>query len=290
MLRLLLVALALAIPAVARAECSPQLLYSVVAETDDDGMWYVPLVINGHQVKAGICTNCAWSILGEAFVNRAGIRKRKAKVRYVAADGGRIDYLAEPESTKLGEMSLKDNFLVHAGGGDFAVFGLNLLEYFDFEIDGGSNRVSFYMHSRCGRPSAAWLRNAVELPFNERDERINAVVDIGGKMLEAGLSTGDRHTTMDLALAQHQFGVTPASPGVRRTGSTRFSQGGKVFDVYEYTLPEMTISGLRFKNVPVQMIGLTGLGINLGLHELKSLRFFVAFAQKRIYAAEADAH
>jgi len=278
----------LVFPAVAAAECPPALLHATPAKVDDSGRLYVPLTVQGHTVQAIVCTSCAWSSLGERFVDRVGIKKRAAQVRYVSVDGNKVEYLAAPTETRLGDMALKDDYLVNAGSGEDASLGLNLLIYFDFEIDNGKKTVSFYRHQKhCGRPPSAWV-NAVSLPFDLKDEVIKAVVDANGRNLRAGFNTGAPHTMMDFAVARHQFGVTPETSGVRRTGRIEFNGGAKPFDTYEYTLPQMTLSGMTFRNVPLQLIDLDGFGISLGMHELRQTRFFVAFSEKKIYVAPIE--
>lgn len=288
MMRLLLAGLALVFPAVAVAECPPRLLHATPAQVDDGGRIFVPLKVNGNTVQALVCTSCPWSSLGEALVDRMGIKKRTARVRYVAVDGSRVEHLAQPEETKIGDMNLAGDFLVDSGSGEDAMIGLNLLIYFDVEVDNGKKTVSFYSHQKhCDRAPTAWS-NTVSMPFDLRDEVIKAVVDANGRKLRAGLYTGTTHTMMEFAVARHQFGVTLESPGVRRTGQVQFDGTAKPFDTYEYTMPQMTLSGLTFRNVPLQLIDLDGFGINLGMHELRQTRFFVAFAEKKIYAAPVE--
>jgi hypothetical protein len=278
----------LVFPAVAAAECPPALLHTTPAKVDDSGRLYVPLTVQGHTVQALVCTSCPWSSLGEQFVDRVGIKKRAARVRYVAVDGSEVEFLARPKETKLGDMTLDDDYIVDSGSGEDASIGLNLLIYFDFEVDNGKKTVSFYRHQKhCNRAPVAWP-NTVSMPFDLKDEVIKAVVDANGRKLRAGFYTGSPHTMMEFAVARHQFGVTPATPGVRKTGQVQFDGAAKPFDTYEYMMPQMTLSGLTFKNVPLRLIDLDGFGINLGMHELKQTRFFVAFSEQKIYAAPVE--
>lgn len=287
MIRLLLAGLFLFFPAVVAAGCPAQLFATLPATVDANGQLYVPLTVDGHTLQALVCTSCPWSALGEQFVNRVGIAKRKTSVRYVAVDGSRVEFLAQPTSTKIGDVPLKDDFLVDQGSGEDATLGLNLLSYFDFEIDNAAKTVSFYRHEKCGRPPNAWP-GTVALSFDMKDEVLKTVVDANGRKLRAGLYSGMPHTMMEFAVARHQFGVTPDTPGVRRTGQVKFDGAAKPYDTYEYTMPQMTLSGLVFKDVPLKLIDLEGFGLNLGMHELRRLRFFVAFTEKKIYAAPIE--
>jgi hypothetical protein len=289
MLRLILALLAFVFPAAAFASCPPELFHTAAAEIDDAGRVYVPLSINDHTVQALICTSCPWSSLGEAFVDRIGLKKRPKRVRYAAVDGSKVEYLTLPGFTRIGGMRLNDDFLVDSGSGEDATIGINMLLYFDFEIDNGKKTVSFYRHQEklCGRAPNAWP-GTVALPFDLRGEVIKAVVDANGRTLRTGVYTGTAHTMMALGVARQQFGVTPQTPGVRSTGQTYFEGAAKGFDTYEYVMPQMTLSGLTFTNVPLRLIDLDGYGINLGMHELRQTRFFVAFVEKKIYIAPIE--
>jgi hypothetical protein len=289
MFRLVFAVLVFVFPAAAFASCPPEFLHTAAAEIGDDGRIYVPLSINDHTVRALVCTSCPWSSLGEAFVDRIGIKKRPKRVRYAAIDGSKVEYLALPGFTKIGDMRLNDDFLVDSGSGEDATIGLNMLLYFDVEIDNGKKTVSFYRHQKklCGRPPNAWP-GTVSLSFDLKNEVIKAVIDANGRELRAGLYTGTARTMMALGVARTQFGVTPQTPGVRSAGQVYFEGAAKGFDTYEYTMPQMTLSGLTFTNVPLRLIDLDGYGINLGMHELKQTRFFIAFVEKKIYIAPIE--
>ena len=94
---------------------------------------------------------------------------------------------------------------------------------------------------------------------------------------------------MSLAVATAQFGITPDSPGVTRLGPGRYANGTELFQMYRYTFDELYISGLRFENVPVLLLDVDDYDIELGMHELKYLHLYFAFAEGKVYAAVNEA-
>jgi hypothetical protein len=273
--------------ATAAAGCPPTLYHTTPIKLTASGGILVPLAIDGHTVEALLCTSCPWSSLGEGFVARTGMPKRAARVRYVSIDGNKAEYLAEPKGTTFGALSIEDDYIVDAGSGDEATLGLNLLAYFDVEVDPAAKTISYYGHEKCGRTPKPWA-NGVSLPFDIDDEVAKVVLDANGRRIRAGFFTGVSHTMMELKIAQHQFGVTPATPGVRPSGSVQFQGGTRSYATYEYVMPQMTLSGIVFRDVPVQLIDFDGYGINLGMHEIESLRFYLAFRERKLYAAPVN--
>jgi predicted aspartyl protease len=271
--------------AAARAtECAPQLQLSVDAEIDKGGEIYIPLTVNGQTVQVLFCTGCAWSSLGERFVDKAGIAKMKGRFRFVDPAGEEPTYYVRAASVKLGDISFtgKAEFLVD-NDSDGGTFGLNLMSNFDVEIDNESHRVLFYRYVDCEAPTLAWTKGAVEIPFHTKDGGPKGVVEIGGKKVAALFSTGFSRTMLALSIARAQLGPQIAA-NMRPSGSATF-YGTKSYPLYDYTLPELTISGLRFTNVPVRLIDLDGFGIDIGMHELSQLHLYFAFKKKRLYLA-----
>lgn len=286
---MLIAALAFAAAARAADECRPELQLSLAAEVDTNGHISIPLTVNGHTVQVLFCTSCGWSSLGERFVDKAGIAKRQAPLRFVDPAGNEPNYYVAADEVKLGDIVFKGKaeFLVDDGS-DRGTLGLNLMANFDVEIDNTKRIVSFYRYAACERPAIAWLKDAVEIPFHLKDGLPKGVLELKGKelkgkRLQTGIATGVTYTSMAFGIARHQLGVAPETPGLRRIGGVQY--GDKVYDRYEYLLPELTISGLRFTNVPVRLIDLESYGLQLGMHELKQLRLYIAFQKKRIYVA-----
>ncbi len=249
----------------------------------------MPLTVNGHTVQAVVCTMCWQSELGEKFVERAGIQKRRRvgggySTNY---DGTKTEYYTEPVAVSIGKIPFQKRrqFYVDAGSSEESVIGLDLLEYFDLEFDNGQKSVSLHGWNECGRPAAAWARSAAELPFKIRDGLMYATVEMNGKPVETKVSTGSPYTIMSLSTARTEFGLTPQSPGMRRTGVLQFQGGDKLFELYEYRLPLLSISGLEFRDVPLKLVDIHDYGIDLGMHELKQLHLYIAFGSGKIYAA-----
>jgi len=261
------------------ATCPTPLLQTFQLESNSAGQVYVPLTVNGHTSKMLVCTNCAWSMLGEKFLERTGIQKRQGNVDYIIPDGSKLAY-TELVELKLGNIPFrrKVQFLVHEGSGETGALGLHILRLFDLEIDVDKKLVSFHGWNECGRPKGDWASGAVEFPFQRRDEALKTIVDVNGKALEVTISTGLHTSSISMGLATRHFGLTPRSPGVRKIDDAR----------YEYSLPELSISGIRLENVPLEIVETERPGIDLGSHELSQLHLYFAFGSDKLFATKSE--
>ena len=272
-----------AVAASSAATCPTPLLQTFPLESNSAGQVYVPLTVNGHTSKMLVCTNCAWSMLGEKFLERTGIQKRQGNVDYIIPDGSKLAY-TELVELKLGNIPFrrKVQFLVHEGSGETGALGLHILRLFDLEIDVDKKLVSFHGWNECGRPKGDWANGAAEFPFQRRYESLKTIVDVNGKALEVTISTGLPTSSISMGLATRHFGLTPLSPGVRKIHD---SPGE---NVYEYSLPALTISGIRFENVPLEIVETERPGIDLGSHELSQLHLYFAFGSDKLFATKSE--
>ena len=113
--------------------------------------------------------------------------------------------------------------------------------------------------------------------------------ELAGKPVRLLFDTGATFTSMDLEHAHRVFGITKDTPGVQPAGSVNVGSGARI-GTYRYVFPELTISGIRFENVPVLLGDFDGsVQVILGMNEMKKLRLFFAFKEGAIYVTAADA-
>jgi hypothetical protein len=207
----------------------------------------------------------------------------------VTPDGVETSLYTEALEIKFGDIPFKRKrqFLVDAGAGDEATIGLDIISFFDMEVDPPAKTLTLHAWNSCGRPAAAWAANAVELPLRTRDFVVYSTIEINGRKVEVQPATSNQSTVMGFATARLHFGISPQSPGVRKTGTMQFTGSDKVHDVYEYRVPELVMSGLTFKDVPLKLIDVENYGTTLGFNELSQLHYTIAFGSKAIYAAPA---
>lgn len=102
------------------------------------------------------------------------------------------------------------------------------------------------------------------------------------------LDTGSSVSWLSLDVARRHFGLTPESPGVIKRGEIVMPSGKKV-TTYAYTFGALTLSGIRFENVQIELGDFDHAELVLGMHELRHLRLYFAFKSGVVYATAADA-
>jgi hypothetical protein len=65
--------------------------------------------------------------------------------------------------------------------------------------------------------------------------------------------------------------------------------GGNLAHFYRAMVNKLSVSGIQFENVPVELADLDDTRLILGMNELKRLHLYFAFKMHTIYATAADA-
>lgn len=285
-------------------------------EPDETAHAYLPATISGFKTKLMLDTGAYWSILHDDLVKQLGLKTKKAYfVTMIDASGAPIDTLAVTPEFKLGQLNFgAAEFFV--GGGipgepleaDGGVVGRNLFTQLDIEFNNAGKAISFFSQDHCPGEGVYWSDEAVVLEYqraqitrsrgasrirgdidkNQIDEPIVSA-ELMGKPVTVLFDTGATFTAMDLEHAEKVFGITPSTPGVVASEKVYVGSGAQV-QTYTYTFKELTISGIRFENVPVRLGQFGNIAqIILGMHEMKHLRMFFAFKEGRIYITDANA-
>jgi len=319
MRKLVLAAMALAswFAAVAGAEeCKPLQRYaSIPFQPDEYAQIYLPSRINGFQTHLLLDTGAFWNLLRSDLVEQLHLpTKRSYEIYMIDASGAKIDRITTVPEFALGDMKLNklDFFVGGSLGGSVetsgGVLGRNMFTKADVEIDNAGKTVSLYSQDHCAGDGVYWADEAVVLEY-KRDtngtsragSRIRSQIsteqldepivsaELQGKPVTVLFDTGASMTSMDLEHAERVFGIRPDSPGVVPAGQAYVGSGALV-QLYAYTFKELTISGIRFENVPVHL-GQFGEDkqIVLGMHEMQHLHMYFAFREGRIYVTAANA-
>jgi len=320
MRRLFLVATlltALVAPVASAEECKRLQRYGKIPfQADDTDHAFLPTTISGAPTRLMLDTGAYWSMLHADLVQKLNLKTKKSYEMWMYdAAGNKMDSLAVTPEFKLGQLNFgAAEFFV--GGGvpdvpielDGGVVGRNLFTQIDVEIDNAGRSVSFFSQDHCPGEGVYWADEAVILEYH-RDQlssrrngsRIKGAIDknqidepivsaeLMGKPVTVLLDTGASFTSIDLDHAQKVFGIGPGTPGVEKAGVVYVATGAPV-QTYRYTFKELTISGIRFENVPVYL-GQFGdeAQVILGMHEMKHLRMFFAFKEGKIYITDANA-
>jgi hypothetical protein len=279
----------------ADAACDLTQLARLEGKIHSNRLLFVPATFGARQTQLAVVTG-GWSEIRPQIATELGLRPARiltTKFTGVAGDSS-THHVVVPEF-KLGEHSVRDaDFLVSldrigesldAFGG---ILGAELLATFDLEIDGRGSIVTLYRPNKfCSGRLVRWAETWTEIRFKLEDDVPILETEINGEKIATILHTGASDTLMNLNVARHLFGITPASPGVRTLGEQAV-EGGKTLPLYSYTFATLDVSGLIFKNVKVVLGDFNDTDLALGMPEIGQLHLYIAYKRKRIYATRAE--
>jgi predicted aspartyl protease len=161
-----------------------------------NGLFAVPVTVNGHAISMMLDTGSEKSLLADAAVQRLNVNRdgRTATV-LVGASGGSIRTDASIDSMLVGGVPLLANrmavdSLVGYRGID-GILGLDILRDFDLDIDAPNRVLTLYRVRRCERADPPWNEPAtaiegtstrmgwMEMPFEIDGTEEIGVVDTG---------------------------------------------------------------------------------------------------------------
>jgi hypothetical protein len=167
--------------------------------------------------------------------------------------------------------------------------GLNFLRNFDLEVDSAKKKLKFFLPNKCDEMGPYWSDEFVSFPIALREGALPiAKAQLDNEDIRVILDTGSSVSWLSLDVARRHFALTPASPGVIKRGEIVMPSGKKV-TTYAYTFGALTLSGIRFENVPIELGDFDHAELVLGMHELRHLRLYFAFKSGVVYATAADA-
>lgn len=317
---LLIVAVALAAllaPIASAEDCQPLKRYGTIPfEPDENAHVYLPASVNGFQTHFMLDTGAYWSIIRGDIAKHLNLTIKKSyAVIMHDASGALIDTLTVVPDFKLGKMAFgAAEFFI--GGldentpmeGNAGVVGQNLFTQVDIDLDNAGHKFSLFSQDHCPGDGVYWSDEAVILSYkrdrssqNQTTSRIRKSVDknqidepvvsaeLQGKPVTVLFDTGATFTSIDLDHARNVFGIGPGSPGVEPASKVYVGSGAQV-QTYRYVFKELTISGIRFENVPVLLGDFGDLAqVILGMHEMKQLHIYFAFKEGKIYVTAANA-
>lgn len=256
-------------------------------------------VINGSTVPVMISTAAVDSaVLNKKTLDRLGIPVRSSQstmfpenprnptgsilvqdVSYAVLD----DYSFGPSRKKdvmyRVEDFMDDTFGVRAGAA--------ALLQSDLEIALDAGYLKFFKPSGCFREHLAyWDPQAVAVntlwDLQKRDPRVLFTVHIGGKNVNALLSTATPHSYIPKTVGEW-LGLTSASPGAQREDPLPGHRSDQ--PVWKVPVPSMSIGTLEVKDFDLRLMDLPYSGeiMVLGADFLHRHRVYIAMSQNKLY-------
>jgi tetratricopeptide (TPR) repeat protein len=136
--------------------------------------------------------------------------------------------------------------------------------------------------------------DATRIPFDFNDGWITIPVILDGKPIRALLDTGASSSVLNLLTAKKTFGLTPESAGVESSDSA-LTLDGKNLKLYKYQFKSLQIGDVTFANPWLNLgvnhnareekrnLGSKAPALILGMHQLRKLHLYIAYAEKTIY-------
>lgn len=291
-------------PLRAEQDCTLKLLADLDLLDSPGGTPVVPVIFNGRQAKMTLDTGAYWS----GIVPSAAAGLKSKPLRYIAmigAGGGTMRTAVTTPAFQIGRLSFSNaDFFVFAREDSndpdlIGNIGANLLKPYDVEIDYAGRKVKLYRQEHCPGKVVTWRNEGiVEIPFKLNDVgHISLPVAIDGHQYTALLDTGATASYLDKKVADRDFGLTAETANAMGTSDTL---DGKALPTFYHRFDSFEFGGLQFKRP--QLAFSTGQensrksgweaeripDIILGMHQLRSLHFYIAYGEKKIYASVAS--
>ncbi|MBP6013861.1 MAG: aspartyl protease family protein [Alphaproteobacteria bacterium] len=307
--------LLIASAAAARAEdCQLKKYGTIPFETDGMSHIFIPASIQDRKTRLQLDTGAFWSMVRRDLAEELQLKIRRSYyLNLVDLAGEKLKDVAVVPVLKLGNMKYGETEMfvtnmaastpVEQFGG---LLGQNLLNKLDLEIDNAGKTISLFSQDHCKGAGVYWADEAVTLEYyrkpgttskNSNIKSINTEqidppivkADVEGQTAYVLFDTGATYSSMDLDVARVRFGITPQTPGVEPDGKAYTASGASI-DSYKYTIKSLTISGIRFENVPIRLSKFDDKSqILLGMNELKHLRIYFSFGEGLVHITAADA-
>ena len=271
-------------------------------QPNNDGSVLIPVDLNGQPALLGLDTGGFWSVLRASLVK--GMAQQTTEgLQVVGAGGGGLNRYVTMPRIGLDHSTVKDaEFFVgpeelsddpQYGG----TLGANLLRQFDVDIDPGHGRVRLFDQDHCKGDVVYWdADNVASLRFDFDKNIITIPVLLDGKPMRAMIDTGAASSILSLKAAKALFGLGTDSPGVKPStkSSTLDGHGLKLYKYcfkslqigsIGFSAPELTIGVNHLESVDRENLGDKAPDLVLGMHQLRLLHLYIAYAEKTLYAS-----
>jgi len=274
--------------------------------------YLVPMSVNGKPHLFFLNLQDPYAVLDESIVAEAGLPTKKPSFKILSKDKP-VEQVATARTIQLGPLPRHDaEFLVSPhfpNWGDKAdgEIGINILSGLDLELDLGHNKLGLFVQDHC--PFTPYWRFDVmgSAPFQVMPTSAFLMpMRLDKTEIIASFGTNNQRSYLSGTAAKMLFGIDIDSAGVIPSGQ---DNAGK--PLYRYPFKTLSAEGVTINNPAISFHqddhkpcgGVAGKWFNrirnngsclgggdvaLGLTELKQLRFFFDFKEKKVYFTPAD--
>lgn len=264
-----------------------------------DGAIAVPMKLEGVDEKFLLGFNSAFSEITQSVAaafneHSNGLGKKTFTVKSFEIGG--------VKGTDSLFYAVPEDVSVHGAAG---ILGLDTLSQFDVELDLAHNKLNLFSPDHCPGQGVYWADSAAAIPFGLAVPfgRVVLYGQLDGKQLAIGLpGPAQIHAVITTGVLSKVLGIAPDSPDLQ-------SVAGSDPQAFHYPFQSLSIGGIVMKNPTIDVyrsdndllcgewvqsgaercIGDVGVQMQVGLHELQSLRLYFSFRENVLYATGANA-
>jgi predicted aspartyl protease len=299
------------------ADCTLKKMASFDAKLEH-GQLMIQAKIDDRDVSVALDTGSPFNMIDNKLAEELKLPLNRMTIRGVDAAGHEANVSAMAHTVTLGDFTATNvSFLVggrESANGSWvvqALFGDNLLEANDLELDLAHGKVNIFSADHCAGQGVYWAREYVPIPIRIQNfSHIYLPVTLDGLETSAMLDTGSGLTTIDKHVAEGKLNV-PVDGGKDKPDGYLIAGTGTRMPYYFHKFGTFDIGGLAFHNTefavsPNRMNYLEmnrsndphvteraeepiNAPITLGLPQMSKLRMYFSFQEHMLYVTPANA-
>lgn len=282
----------------------------------ESGSLLIKAKIDDKEVSVMLDTGAPFNMIDNKLVTELKLPTNHGTLSGVDAAGHVTTITATAHKVVLGEYTATNvSFLIggreaaEGAHGIEALFGTNLLEANDLELDVAHGKVNMFSSDHCAGQGVYWAHEWVPIPIRIQGAGyIYLPVTLDGLETFALLDTGSGRSLVDKHVAEGKLNV-PTDGGKDKPDGNLVAGSGTTMPYYKHTFGTFDIGGIAFHNTE---LGVTHarwnentnnmnahvslqdeLPINapiiLGLQHLSKLRMYFSFKEHMLYVTPANA-
>ncbi len=302
-------------PAIAK-ECGPlKMLASINLVPRSPNREMVPVIVNGSPRLFVLDTGGGVTQISPRVVQALALETQTGATPLFDLSGNVSIAFAKIGTFSFGGMTGNNTYIRVAPNNVVdGIFGPDLLNRFDVEMDFASQQLKLFLPDHCPGKVVYWPHGDVaQIPIVLADKKsIRVPVKLDGQSLLATIDTGADRTTITANTALTSFGLAPDSPGMKPEGNVN---GDRNLASYVHTFSSLALDGVTIQNPRIRVMpdrvtdaetdfaapsflsGATNLlapklpktpQLLLGMDVLKYLHLYFAFQEHNLYASAAE--
>jgi len=285
----------------------------------EDGRLLIKMRLDDHDVWMKIGTDEPESEIAWQTAKQLNLPYHDLREGAVIDDAGKpLRHFVKVHTVGLGDLKTHDiDFMVQGESNPTApalqdgTFGADFLTAYDVEFDLAHGEVNLFFPDHCPGKVVYWTTSYFTIPF-KLDLSRHAVfpVTLDGHVVQASLDTAAVDSTLNSSLARRVFNVDPIGGGAKPDGQEIMSSGAGL-PFYLHRFGDFEIGDIAFHNTEIEILPDSvnkalrrieqprgehqlntnqEMQMNIGLHHLSRIRFYIAYGEQTIYMSTADAN